>query len=330
VLARASAAAPAWAQLGPPGPYPPDYAPPEYDYPPPGHGYPPPNYGYPPPAELPPPAAAAPSAPTPPPGAEATAPAPPANAAARPFSLGVRWSTAIIGENDSTSVVNAPWLDGAYAVHPRLLIALGLGFGWLVDNQGLAESTFRAGNPQLSGHYRATWGPWRVQAGLGVTAPLATIPLGSDGRLYAFLYNRTLATAGMWNQWLWQPGRMAVPAFLRASYTLASGLTFVLEHADALVFGVRNGQSGTYFVGQLALEALVPIGAGFALCPRLQTVLLPSTGVDRWQSAAGLRGTLTTGLGRFFLGFLANLDEPIAAQAGLARWGFHLGKEIDL
>ncbi|MBN2573952.1 MAG: hypothetical protein JXP73_05245 [Deltaproteobacteria bacterium] len=327
------------------GQYPPDYGPPPgYAYPPPGYAVPP-GYYYPPPPDTPPPYVALPDAPPPdtppaeagPPAAETPSPGSPAAAVVqpaaptpRPFDLGVAWSTAILSENDSTSVVNAPWLEGAYAVHARVLLALGLGFGWLADNQGLAQSTFRAANPQLSVHYRATWGRWRLQAGLGATAPVAGIPRGPDGRLYAFLYNRTLAMGGMWNQWLWLPDRMATPLMLRARYAFDNGIVFLVEQADALVFGVRNGAGGTDFVGQLAIQAHLPLGSRFELGPRLQTVLLPEPSLDRWQSAAALRAVYKSRFGRFFLGLLANLDEPIAAQSGLQRWSLHLGKEIDL
>jgi len=205
-----------------------------------------------------------------------------------------------------------------------------MGFGWLLDNQGLGESTFRAGNPELSAYYHASTGAWRFLAGLGVTAPLAHTTLGPDGRLYAILYNQSMATWGLWNQWLWLTDRMAVPASLRTSYTLPGGQVLALEAAAATVFGVRSRASGTDLLGQVALDARIPIGSMFTLCPRLQTVLLPAASFDRLQSAASLRGVFATRAGRFFAGVLVNLDEPLGIWGGLQRWGLHLGKEIDL
>jgi hypothetical protein len=255
---------------------------------------------------------------------------PPAPAASRDFSLGATLSANIESGGGSNSIVSSPLVEAAYAPRPRVLVDLKVGFGWLIDNQGLGESTLRAGNPQVSAHYDARLGPWRIVAGLGVTAPLAHVNLGSQGRLHEMLYNRTLAMWGMWNQWQWLPDRMAVPAIVRVSYAFANGIVLVAQNADALMLGVRGEASGTDLVGQLGLEAQLPFGSTFTLCPRLQTVLLPSAGIDRWQSAAGLRATLDTRIGRMFAGFLVNLDEPIAAQPGLDRWGFHLGKEIGL
>jgi hypothetical protein len=225
-------------------------------------------------------------------------------------------------------MVTAPLLEGSFVPRPWILLRAAFGFGWLVDNQGLGESTFRLGNPQVSAHYRTDRGRWRLEAGLGVTGPLARVQLGPNGRLYAMIYNRSLAMSGMWNQWLWLADRMAVPAMFRVSYQLPSGVALVAQHADAILIGVRGDNTGNHFVGQLAFEAQLPLGPTFTLSPRLQTVLLPAAGIDRWQSAAALRGTLKTRLGRFFVGCLVNLDEPIAAQPGIARWGFHLGKEI--
>jgi hypothetical protein len=287
-----------------------------------------------PPAEATPPPVAppavGPSTRPPEPPVVAAQPAEPARETTRPYSLGATLSSSLLSETNSTSFVTAPLIEGAYAVRARVLLDLKLGFAWLVDNQGLGESTFRAGNPQLAGHYHDQAGPWQYDVGLGVTAPLADVPLGPDGRLYESLYNRTLAMWGMWNQWLWLVGRMAVPAMFRVSYGLPGGQVLVLQQSDALVVGVTGNASGTDFVAQAAFEAQIPIGSRFTICARLQTVLLPSASIDRWQSAAALRGTVATSVGRFFAGVLFNLDEPLGALAGGARWGFHLGKEVDL
>jgi hypothetical protein len=297
----------------------------------------------PPPASTLPPASQAPPA-----EAVAAAPAPAVSEPKRPYSLGVTLGVSAQSETNSTSVVQSPLLEGAYAVHPRILVSLALGFGWLVDNQGPGESTFRAGNPQLSGRYQAGFGPWHFRAGLGVTAPLAHVDLSPDGRLYQHIYNQTLAMWGMWNQWLWLTDRMAIPLMFRASYILPGGQVIAIEAAEAMIIGVRGSAQTPYFIkttvhegnrevhfgpdmlSQVAVEGQIPVGSRFIVCPRLQTVLLPKASIDRWQSAASLRGIFLTGAGRFFVGVLVNLDEPIAAQGGIERWGFHLGKEIDL
>jgi len=260
----------------------------------------------------------------------AAGPPPSARKVPPPYSYGATLATSTVSEPNSTSVVLSPLLEGAYALDPHILFDLAWGFGWLLDNQGLGQSTVRAGNPQLFGYFHGEAGPWRFRAGVGVTAPLAHLPLNPDGRTNAFLYNQTMAMWGMWNLWLWSPDRMAVPSMFRVSYIFPGGQTLAFEEASAVVFGARANASGTESLEQVALEAQIPIGSVFVLTPRFQTVLLPSTSVDRFQSAAGLRGTLQTKAGRFFAELLLNLDEPLGVFAGLGRWGFHLGKEMDL
>ena len=299
-----------------------------YDPPP---GYPPPT-GFPPNDPYPPalyaPAEVPPTTPAEPATVVAAEAPPPAAETYRRYSIGATLATSLDTESGSDSFLTAPLVEGAYAVHRRVFLALELGFGWLVDNQGLGESSFRAANPQLSGTYHHRFGPWELRGSLGVTAPLAHVPLGPDGRLYRSIYNRALASWGMWNQWLWYADRMAVPASLRARHHFAGGHVVVAELEPALVIGTADDTSGTDFVGQLAIEAQLPIGSIFVLCPRLQAVLLPSSSIDRMQTAAVVRGVFVTRLGRFFASLLFNLDEPLSALGQYG--GLHLGKEMDL
>ncbi len=95
--------------------------------------------------------------------------------------------------------------------------------------------------------------------------------------------------------------------------------------------GVRNGESGADLLAQLALGARFLLDYDLWLCPRLQAVLLPSVSVDRLQTAAGLRVEWAPRFGRFFLGALVNLDEPLGVFGrGSQNWSIHLGKELDL
>lgn len=223
----------------------------------------------------------------------------------------------------------SPLLEGAFALHRMALLRATWGFAWAVDGQGLGESTLRAGNPMVSGAFRTGDGPWRLQAELGVTAPLAHVPLGTDGRLYAFTYNQTMAMWGMWNQWLWETDHMAIPISARFAYRFDEHWV-VVEAAEATLIGVRGGASGSKIVGQIALEARLSVESKVTLCPRWQTVRLPAGNVDVWQSAVGLRVAVGTAAGDFFAGVLLDLDEPLGMIGGLGRWGLHLGKEIDL
>lgn len=246
------------------------------------------------------------------------------------FSYGITLSTTSESESNSTTVVLAPLVQVAYAPHPAIVFDLAWGLGWAIDGQGLGDSTSRLGNPSVSLSYRANSNRFRLRAGMGITAPLATLPSGWDGRLDAFVFNQTMAMWGMWNQWLWTPDRMAIPASGRASYVFRGGQALTVDAALAPVIGVRGSATGTDLLGQLALEADLPVDEWLVIEPRLQMVVLPGASIDRLQSAAGLRGVVRTGFGRFFAGLLINLDEPLGVFGGLGRWGIHLGKEIDL
>ena len=344
-LARSSFAQPppeheappgAAAQLPYPGPaYPTTPGPPVMPAYPPYPPYPPyqPYPVYPPyPAgtaqPLPPPYGVGPNMPQPvaPQSAVATS----ANPDGTGFSFGATLGSTVVREDESTTVLFSPLLEGTLALHRMAHLRATWGLAWAVDGQGLGESTGRAGNPMLSGVFRTGKGPWRLTAELGVTAPAAHVPLTTDGRSYAFTYNQTMALWGMWYQWLWTPDRMAVPIQVSFGYALGDEHWLVVEVADAALIGVRGRASGSNFVGQVALEARFWVEPKLTLCPRWQTVRLPSGGVDVWQSALGLRMALATGAGRFFAGFLVNLDEPVGILGGMGRWGFHLGKEIDL
>jgi hypothetical protein len=259
----------------------------------------------------------------------AEAPAPAAEATMR-YSLGATLAMSLDTESGSDSFLTTPLVEGGYALHRRIFLDLLLGCGWVVDNQGLGESAFRTGNPQLSATYHDQVGAWELRGSLGATAPLAHVPLGADGRLYRSLYNRSRAVWGMWNQWLWYPDRMAVPIALRASHRFSGGQRLAAELEPALVFGATHDASGTDLVGQLAIEAELPDQDRFALCPRLQVVLLPSSSIDRLQTAVALRGVLATRAGRFFAAILFNLDEPLRSVGAGQRWGFHFGKEMEL
>jgi hypothetical protein len=99
----------------------------------------------------------------------------------------------------------------------------------------------------------------------------------------------------------------------------------------APVFGAGHGGTDSDLLAQLAVGARFLLSHDIWLCPRLQAVLLPSASVDRLQTAAGLRVEWTPHIGRFFLGALVNLDEPLGVFGrGTQSWGIHLGKEVDL
>jgi hypothetical protein len=251
----------------------------------------------------------------------------PASPEALAFTVGVDLGTTAVGETNATTTVLAPILNADLIVHPAIAFDLAWGFLWAIDGQG---STGRVGNPMLSGTYRLDLASWRLRASVGATAPLASYPLGPDGRLYAFDYNQTVGLWGMWNAWLWTPNRMAIPIGVRVDRRFDGGASLRADLGVAPIFGVRGKAGGHDTFAQFALEGGLPIGEHFELRPRVQIVVLPSDSVDRSQTALGLRGVFKTRSGDYFGGLLVNLDKPYGIFGGLERWGLHLGKEIGL
>jgi hypothetical protein len=245
------------------------------------------------------------------------------------FSAAATLVVSYPSDNNSFLAVGTPVLRGLLAITPHVLVELDWGFVLLRDSEA---STFaRSGNPWLKGWYRGQRGPVHWYAGVGVTGPLASVTVGPDGRTQRALYNLGAAAWGLWDDWRWTPGRMAVPIPAALSYALLPRLLATAEAALAPVFGAGHGGTDTDLLAQLAVGVRFLLVGRLWVCPRLQAVLLPSTSVDRLQTAAGLRLELTPSLGRFFLGVLVNLDEPLGVFGrGSRSWGLQLGKELDL
>jgi len=261
-------------------------------------------------------------------------PVPAAQAVAAPpspprFSAAATLAVTHQSETNSSLTVATPVLRGLFRIRPEFLVELDWGFALMLDSQVSASA--RPGNPWVKGWYRDEHGPLQWYAGVGVTAPLASVSIGPDGRIERALYNQSAAAWGLWDDWRWTPDRMAVPILGALSYTLSPRVIATAEAAVAPVMAVRNGESGTDVLAQVAVGARLLLLHDFWLCPRVQAVLLPSASVDRMQTAAGLRVEWTPRFGRFFVGALVNLDEPLGVFGrGTQTWGIHLGKELDL
>ncbi len=233
------------------------------------------------------------------------------------FTLGLTYES----ESHSDVALAAPVLQGRFAVTPNVLVDADWGMALLLDSEGASS---RVGNPWVAGWYRSQSGNDRWAVGVGVTAPLASVTLGPDGRLQRQMYNEALAIWGGWDMWRWTPGRMAAPVQARFTSTISPGFDWEAQAAIAPLFGVRAGESGTEVVGQGALSVCHRL-PGAKICPRLQAVVLPSTSVDRVQFAGGLR--VTADWGNLFADLLINVDEPLGvAGRGTRNWGIQIGK----
>jgi hypothetical protein len=243
------------------------------------------------------------------------------------FSFGALLAFTYRSETNSSQLLATPVLQGRFDITPRIASDIEWGFAAEGDSQGHSA---RSGNPWIRGWYRDDSDQLSWRAGAGVSLPLATVNIGTDGRTQRALYNQAAATWGLWDEWRWTPGRLAVPFLAAASYRHTPQVASTAEIGLAPVFGVRNGEGGTDLLAQVALGARLSVSHSLLICPRLQGVLLPSASVDRLQTAAGLRVEWTPGQRRFFLGVLVNLDEPLGFGRGTRSWGIHLGKELGL
>lgn len=253
---------------------------------------------------------------------------PPASATS-PIQWGARLLSSWVSENHSTTVFLTPQAQLDYRIVDNWHLGTTWALSWLLDNQGLSASLLKLGNPLLEGTYRYSDETNRLAVSLGLTAPLVTVPLGPEGRLHAFMVNQNLAMTGMWNAWLWLRDYLAIPLQAHFERSFQARHSWRIGAALIPLFGIRSESSSKDFMaqGSVALRlALTPI---YDLAPRLQGVLLPSSGLERWQMAVGMRLDRHT-TSRYFLDLLLNLGKPNGVGGGMERFGLAIGREFDL
>ena len=250
---------------------------------------------------------------------------------ARRYSWGAAMAISHVSETGSSETVATPILQAFVRAMPHADIEVEWPLALMLDSEGLGSAVARSGNPHLGAWYRGESGSARWGVGMAITAPVAMVNLGNDGRLQRQLYNQGAAAWGMWNDWRWATGRMAIPLSGSLSYDLDSEVALLADASVGPIFGVRSGEEGTDLLAQGTVGLRCRLASSFWLTPSVQTVLLPSASVDRLQTAAVLRAELASTIGRLFLGILVNLDEPLGVFGrGTQAWGIHIGKELDL
>jgi hypothetical protein len=246
-----------------------------------------------------------------------------------PWSWGGQLGSTVIDETNTTTLLLSPQINVAY----RLAVAWNLlgtwSFSALVDSQGLGEASLRAGNPLFATGYGRTQLNRTWKATFGVTLPIVRIPSDSDGRLYTFLVNHNLAMNGMWNAWIWLRDFIALPVQGSLTFPLPYSIPMTLAGGIAPLIGVRKQKSDQDLMAQISVAVELSAFQRIHFSPRWQLVLLPSTSLDRLQSAAAIRASYIASQSRYFIEVLFNLDEPLGMLRGLERWGLWLGKEMD-
>ena len=246
-----------------------------------------------------------------------------------PLKWGAQLLSSWVGEDHGTTVFLTPQAQLDYQISDDWHLGTTWALSWLLDNQGISESLLKLGNPLIEGGYRYTSGNTHLAVRLGVTLPIVTVPLGPDGRLHAFMVNQNLAMTGMWNAWQWLRDYLAIPLQARLDQALRKGIVLQIDGALIPILGVRSESSNADLMAQASLAFRLALTPTWDMLPRIQGVLLPSKGLDRFQSALGLRIVLHRS-SRYFLDTLVKIGKPNGIGGGMERFGLAVGKEIDL
>jgi hypothetical protein len=260
--------------------------------------------------------------------AQAQAQGDPAVASAAPpaasGALAFRLATALDLQERGLILTAAPQVTVAWGAGRPFFVELHAAAVWQTDD-GFESRVARPGNPWLLvGHRRRLdRGGWAIA--LGLAAPVASVTRGPDGRAQRSAYAHALGTWGLWNAWLWSPGRMAITLPVRAFVHLPFA-EIRSEAAVAVLPAIGGDEQGSAWVGQAAGE-LCRASEGPRLCARLSAVTLPTASLDKLQVAVGARIEPFHDR-RLFALLLVNVDAPLGFGRGQRLWGLHLGKEL--
>lgn len=223
-------------------------------------------------------------------------------------------------EHDSLWVIS-PLFGGIYRFK-SMAVALDWGFASLLSmaEKGEDESTFRPGNPRVSALYFNEFGNTYWRLGLGITAPLASIDVGPEGRLQSATYNYAMGMRGEWDAWLWAPWRMSVEIPFKAGVELGKFWRLEGEASAAVLVPAKSHQGDSRVFLQIAGEAGYQINP-VELGTRIQAVFMPGVESDQAQFSFVPKVSLQMGAFFAFLGVTANLDDPLGGELGMDRWG---------
>jgi hypothetical protein len=186
------------------------------------------------------------------------------------------------------------------------------------------QTSFRIGNPILGGHYALQTENLTVNFGVGVGAPLVTVP-GSIPRNTAALYADTVTVSarGMAGYWLWARNSVPVLAMVRAIWDPSRNWRFDLTVQPAVLISVAS--STPTRAAALGTAMLLWRPNAFSLGARVTSLVAsrPLEARDHTQTSIG--PVLRWATGAQFLGFDAslNLDGPygLAGATGSTVWG---------
>ena len=182
------------------------------------------------------------------------------------------------------------------------------------------------GNPAVLFYLRGEWQGMRYRLGAGGAGPLAVASQTDNGRLRRTAYNNAAGMSGLWDVWLWSPGRGSLLFDAQLDLRLVEKTWVLLELEPALYIPARD-----LFLDvpvELRLPAAVTIGPRFQsvwVGMRFQAVLSPANEVDSLQLSLGPWLRVAVGCGFVEASYIANAGEPMAGARGPGNWGVHVG-----
>ncbi|MEL7368809.1 MAG: hypothetical protein AAFN74_07850 [Myxococcota bacterium] len=204
-----------------------------------------------------------------------------------------------------------------------------------VDAVGLANasgSNFRTGNPLIRALVNLDLPLLDLEASIGATVPLASVPDEGeplDIAAGAFALGAAGAMNGAADIWLFIPDTFSLVAEAKASLDV---LLFEIRGDAAIAAMISTGDnSDTEIPFRLGLEGLISVFPFVSAGVRFQSVFLPASDGDKYQ--ASIAPLLEASLGPVSAqaSFYFNLDDPFGFSFdddGI--WGFYFGAGLEL
>ena len=251
-----------------------------------------------------------------------------------PFEASAELTSCMMTEPHATRLLLAPRLRARIRPSERLAVgARWAGAGLIYSaHRGPGDGAFVSGNPAVE----AAWhllhrGKLDLAVEATVALPLSALPDGEDGGVARAARAQALAADGLWDAWLWAPGRTGLAAALRADAWGSPGGRVEGEVGGSLSLPVREGTEGVEGYLQAAV-GLADVRGAHASGVRLQAVVMPAVEVDVLQVAVVAWGRLKVGRRKHLsLRVLFNIDEPLGRLgAASGAWGITLGGGVGL
>lgn len=216
-----------------------------------------------------------------------------------------------------------------FAKHVIMDAQWGLSYAKVDVINADSESSVRLGNPFLGFHYQGGKKTFSYRAGIGLTAPAATLPDEIDERPTAqTAYTYAAGMRGNWNYFLWYAHAMTVYIPVRVERRKPSGFIWGAEFGAGIMISLNDKNINAKNVPIIQMEGDVGyqatkwlrVGSRFAL------VIMTNFDAEKTQVSAEpyARFGNETGFGAIRL--LLNLDNPHGFSLDKQEiWGLRFG-----